>query len=165
MSFDLRQLRYFITVADELHFGRAAARLHIVQPAFSMQIKALEQYLGTELLTRSRQYVALTPVGAAFLREARHVVAEAEHAEAVARMAAEGRIGPLRVGYIGSAPFSGVMSRAISGFVRDFPDVELRLVELTAPEQVQRLRDGALDVGFVRLPLASAAGMDVVRLA
>jgi DNA-binding transcriptional LysR family regulator len=165
MSLDLRQLRYFIAVADELHFGRAAARLHIVQPALSMQIKALEQYLGAELLTRSRQHVALTPVGTAFLQEARRVVAQAEHAEAVGRRAADGQIGLLRVGYIGSAPFSGVLPRAISLFVRDFPDVELRLEELTMYEQVQRLRDGALDVGFVRLPLSSAAGMDVVRLA
>jgi len=165
MSLDLRQLRYFIAVADELHFGRAAARLHIVQPAISMQIKALEEHLGAELLTRSRQHVALTPVGAAFLREARLVVAQAEHAEAVGRRAADGQIGLLRVGYLGSAPFSGVMSRAILRFVRDFPDVELRLEELATHEQVQRLRDGALDVGFVRLPLASAAGMEVVPLA
>jgi DNA-binding transcriptional LysR family regulator len=161
---DIRLLRYFAVLADELHFGRAAARLHIVQPALSMQIKALEQHLGAELLTRSHQHVALTPVGTAFLREARRVVAQAEHAEAVGRMAAAGRIGPLRVGYLGSAPFSGVMSRAISMFVRDFPDVELRLEELVTHEQVQRLRDGALDVGFVRLPLASAAGLEVVRL-
>ena len=164
MSLDLRQLRYFIAVADELHFGRAAARLHIVQPALSMQIKALEQHLGAELLTRSRQHVALTSVGAAFLQEARRVVAQAERAEAVGRRAADGRIGLLRVGYIASAPFSGVLSRAMSSFVRDFPEVELRLEELGSPEQVQRLRDGALDVGFVRLPLASAAGIDVVRL-
>lgn len=161
---DLRQFRYFIAVAEELHFGRAAARLHIVQPALSMQIKALEKHLGAELLTRTRQGVALTPVGTSFLREARRAVAQAERAEAVGRKAAGGEIGLLRVGLVGSAPFSGLLSRVIASFLNSFPDVEMQLVELTSDEQVERLRDDVLDVGFLRLPLISGANFEVVRL-
>jgi DNA-binding transcriptional LysR family regulator len=164
MTMELRQLRYFIAVADELHFGRAAARLNIVQPALSMQIKALEAHLGVELLSRSRQHVALTPIGTAFLQEARRTIVQAEHAEAVGRRAAKGEIGILRIGYIGSAPFSGIMSKAIFSFRQSFPEVEMRLDELSVPDQVRRLKEETLDVGFVRLPLASAVGIRAVVL-
>jgi DNA-binding transcriptional LysR family regulator len=164
MTMELRQLRYFIAVADELHFGRAAARLNIVQPALSMQIKALEAHFGVELLSRTRQHVALTPIGTAFLLEARRTIVQAEHTEAVGRRAAKGEIGILRIGYIGSAPFSGIMSKAIFSFRQSFPEVEMRLDELSVADQVRRLKDETLDVGFVRLPLASAAGIRAMVL-
>src|SRR5262249_24470816 len=100
MRLDVKQLRYFVAVAEELHFGRAAARLHIVQPALSMQIKALEENLGTQLLTRTRQHVALTPTGEVFLGEARRAVEQVERAEAVGRRAVTGEIGRMSIGYV-----------------------------------------------------------------
>lgn len=165
MRLDVKQLRYFVAVAEELHFGRAAARLHIVQPALSMQIKALEENLGTQLLTRTRQNVALTAAGEAFLGEARRAVEQVERAEAVGRRAAGGEIGRMSIGYVSSAPFSGFMSRSISAFRQSYPHVEMRLEEMFMEEQVRRLQDGTLDVGFVRLPLASVSGLTVTKLA
>jgi LysR family transcriptional regulator, benzoate and cis,cis-muconate-responsive activator of ben and cat genes len=164
MSIETRTLRYFIAAAEELNFGRAAARLGIVQPALSAQIKSLEEKLGAVLLTRTRQRVELSPVGQIFLAEARRAVAQVERAEAVVRDAAEGRIGSLQVGYVGSAPFGRRMPRIISAFRRAYPDVRITLEELSPQKQVECLDAGTIDVGFVRLPLpGSTPGLQFIN--
>ncbi|WP_435633372.1 LysR substrate-binding domain-containing protein [Carnimonas bestiolae] len=157
-----RTLRYFVVLAEELHFGRAAARLNIVQPALSAQIKALEVSLGTELLHRSRRHVELTAAGERFLIEARRAVAQLDHAEEVGRQVALGKAGVLNIGFVGSAPFAKRLPWVISRFRRDWPDVELSLQEQNADDQMQHLHERTLDVGFVRLPLPGS--LDGLRL-
>ncbi len=146
---ELRHLRYFVAVAEELHFGRAAERLHIVQPALSKQVSALEQELGVQLLNRTKRRVSLTDAGEAFLGEAREVLRQSTHAIETARRAARGEHGRLEIGYVGPA-----IESILPGIVREYrdryPDVKLDLHELTSLMQMRRLREGVLDVGFLR---------------
>src|SRR5437870_13280001 len=121
---ELRHLRYFVTVASELHFGRAAARLFISQPALSQQIRSLEGELGLKLFERNRRGVRLTPEGEAFLAEARAVVQQAEHAADVARALAGGATGQLRIAHL-RAMFSGPPELVVREYVRRFPGVEM----------------------------------------
>jgi DNA-binding transcriptional LysR family regulator len=151
---DLRHLRYFVTVADELHFGRAAERLGIQQPPLSQQIQALERELGARLLDRGSRKVALTPIGALFLVEARATLAQAARAVAVVRRAAAGEIGEIRLGYTASSPFTVVMPQVIYAFRQRFPEVHLKLVGMTTREQLAALTDRRLDLAFVRSPFA-----------
>ncbi|MGY1746446.1 LysR family transcriptional regulator [Blastococcus sp. SYSU D00695] len=148
---ELRQLRYFVTVAEELHFGRAAARLHMSQPPLSAQVQKLEHTLGVRLLERSTRRTTLTPAGELFLRRAREILAAADAAADEAREADAGRRGRLRVGFVGSANFT-VLPPAIRAFRQDRPGVEVRLEALTSGEQVEALHAGTLDVGLIRLP-------------
>ncbi len=148
---ELRQLRYFVTLAEELHFGRAAAREHIVQSALSQQLQRLERELGVRLLERSTHHVALTLAGAAFLVEARQILAQTERAARVARSAA--RAGPsLRVGVIDASYDS--MPQILHEVQVRYPDLVIHQVEAGVPEQYQRLVDGRLDVGIGRAALA-----------
>lgn len=147
---ELRQLNYFVAVAEELHFARAAERLHIAQPALSMQIKALEQQLAVRLLERSKRSVALTAAGALFLDEARLTLRQARHAEEVGRQASRAELGRIAVGYSSSVPFTGALSTILRGFRAAHPNVELILSELTAPQQNEGLENGALDFGMFR---------------
>ncbi|TME28429.1 MAG: LysR family transcriptional regulator, partial [Chloroflexi bacterium] len=117
---ELRHLRYFVTVASELHFARAAQRLFISQPALSQQIRGLEGELGLKLLERNRRGVRLTPEGAAFLAEARAAVEQADHAAAVARALAEGATGQLRLAHL-RAMFSGPPELIVREYERRFP--------------------------------------------
>src|SRR5207302_7748859 len=119
---ELRHLRYFVTVASELHFGRAARRLFISQPALSQQIRGLEAELGLKLLERNRRGVRLTPEGAAFLAEARAVVQQADHAAVVARALAEGATGHLRLSYVVTVP-GGLPERVVREYQRRYPGV------------------------------------------
>ena len=121
---ELRHLRYFVTVASELHFGRAAARLFISQPALSQQIRGLEGELGLKLLERNRRGVRLTPEGAAFLAEAKAVIQHADRAADVARALAEGATGHLRMAHL-RAMFSGPPELVVREYARRFPGVEL----------------------------------------
>jgi DNA-binding transcriptional LysR family regulator len=148
---ELRQLRYFVAVAEELHFGRAAARLHMSQPPLSAQVQKLEREIGVRLLERSTRTIALTPAGELFYRRAREILSAAEAAEEEAREADAGRRGRLRVGFVGSANFT-VLPLAVRAFRQDRPKVEVRLEALTSGEQVEALHAGALDVGLIRLP-------------
>ncbi len=147
---DLRHLRYFIAVAEELHFGRAAERLHISQPPLSQQIRALEDELGAALFERTRRRVQLTDVGRSFLPAARRVIDEAHSAVNIARRAAKGAVGEIRVGFTGSLPFSELMPQIIYRFRRAYPDVQLSLHEHPSSRQITMLQDGELDVGFLR---------------
>jgi DNA-binding transcriptional LysR family regulator len=147
---DLKHLRAFVTVAEELHFGRAADKLGIAQPPLSLQIQALEAGLGVRLFERNRRRVALTDAGRQFLPEARATLAQAERAWASARRAARGELGRLEIGFTGSAPFNAAMPRIISGVRRRWPDLQLSLREMSTSAQFRALTDGSLDIGFVR---------------
>ena len=148
---ELRQLRYFVTLAEELHFGRAAEREHIVQSALSQQVQRLERELGARLLERSTHHVALTAAGAAFLIEARQILAHADRAAQAARNAA-GAAAPLRVGIIDSSYDS--MPQILHEVQARYPGLVIHQVEASAPQQYQLLSDGRLDVGVGRASLA-----------
>ncbi len=148
---DLRQLRYFIAVAEELHFGRAAARLFISQPALSFDIKKLEEQLGTQLLLRNNKSVKLTGAGQVLLVEARNLLLQVKR---LTQLSAEGDVGQLRVGFVNSMLYRG-LPRAMSRFEREHPNMEVVLGEMNSAEQAQALQRGQIDLGFVhwgRLP-------------
>lgn len=152
---ELRHLRYFVTVAEECHFGRAAERLHIAQPPLSQQIKQLEGDLGVQLLTRSTRKVELTAAGARYLERARAVLAAVDAAGAEASRVAAGEIGQLAVGFTGSATYE-LLPRLARVLREDSPGITLDLKgEMLTPVQVAALLDRTLDVGFLRPPVRS----------
>lgn len=150
---ELRHLRYFIAVAEELHFGRAAEQLGISQPPLSQQIQAMEEELGVRLFERTNRRVALSEVGRLFLPEARQVLAQLEQAVAVARRAQRGELGELKVGFTSSAPFTSTIPRAIRAFRQACPEVHLDLRELSSRGVAEAVHEGRLQVGVLR-PLA-----------
>ena len=147
---ELRHLRYFVAVAEELHFRRAAERLHMSQPPLSQQIRQLEEEVGATLLLRNQRKVELTAAGAAFLVRAREILDAVEDAARQARRVQRGEVGRLAVGFVGSAMYSFV-PELLRAFREQAPDIALRLHELGTTEQLRQLEDGRLDVGFVRL--------------
>jgi DNA-binding transcriptional LysR family regulator len=151
---ELRQLRYFVAVAEELHFRRAALRLHVSQPPLSQQIKGLEAELGCRLLERTRRRVELTPAGEAFLRDARAMLAELDVAVSTARAIDAGQAGVLRVSFVGSALLS-ILPAAVQRFRRARPGVEIELRERSTAEQLRALSTGVVDVALVRPPIQS----------
>lgn len=162
---ELRHLRYFVAVAEDLHFGRAAARLHIAQPPLSRQIRDLERELGAELFARVKGRVSLTHAGRAFLVEARRTLAQAERARATAQRAARGEVGRLRVGFVEAATYSGVLADVLGLFRARHPDVGLELFELSSLQQTEALREGRVEVGVLHsLPYDAAEWLGVERL-
>lgn len=151
-SIELRHLRYFLVLADELHFGRAAGRLRIAQPALSQQIVRLESLVGTELFSRTRREVRITPAGEALRPFAERAIADAEAGARAALRAAAGEVGQLTIGFIETAA-SRLVPLAVRRFRADRPDVGLTLLELGVEEQLERLRAGRLDIGIVRPPI------------
>lgn len=145
---DLRRLRYFVTVADELHFGRAAERLHIAQPPLTRHIASLENELGIRLFERSTRAVTLTPEGAQFLEHARQVIEAAEQAEVSAQRLAHGTAGRLAIGYTSSIPMSPAFSAIVRGFSREAPDVALTFREVAGTAQPRQIESGVLDIAF-----------------
>lgn len=152
---ELRLLRYFVTLAEELHFGRAAKRLSMTQPPLSQAIGGLERELGVRLLERTRRKVALTHAGGAFLEEARITLARAAQAVEVARRADRGEVGHLALGYLSATAYS-LLPLVLRDFRRGFPGVKLELKELTLPQQLEALRHGDVDIGLLRPPVADA---------
>jgi DNA-binding transcriptional LysR family regulator len=148
---ELRQLRYFVTLAEELHFGRAAEREHIVQSALSQQVQRLEREVGVRLVERSTHHVALTAAGVVFLLEARQILAHTDRAAVEARSAA-GAAAPLRVGIIDSSYDS--MPQILHEVQARHPGLVIHQVEAGVPGQYQQLADGRLDVGIGRAALA-----------
>ena len=146
---ELRHLRSFLAVAQELHFGRAAARLHISQPPLSQQIRRLEDEIGARLFRRTNRRVQLTPAGRAFLAEARQTIVSAQRAVGAAQRAERGEVGELIVGYVASATY-GPLPDVIRMFRKRLPEVELKLRNLRSVHQSQALLDRRIDVGFVR---------------
>jgi DNA-binding transcriptional LysR family regulator len=162
---ELRHLRYFVAVAEELHFSRAAERLHISPPSLTEQIRDLERELGAVLLTRTKRNVALTDAGTRFLEEARSTLRQAEHAAAVAKLAGRGELGQVEIGYASSAACSGLVTRAIAEYRREFPMVSLSLSLMQAARQLEQLTKGTLDVGFLRAPARYPTGISAVIIA
>jgi DNA-binding transcriptional LysR family regulator len=150
---DTRQLRYFVAVAERLHFGRAAAALHISQPPLSRAIRGLEEQLGARLLTRSRRRVELTAEGARLYEEAKKVLAQLERAALEVGAMAAGQSGQLRLGFVSLADY-GVLPGLLKGFKSARPGVSLALREMLSPDQAAALSAGELDFGLLLPPVA-----------
>ncbi|MEZ5155734.1 MAG: LysR family transcriptional regulator [Solirubrobacterales bacterium] len=162
MDFELRHLRYFLAVAEELHFGRAAGRVGVAQPAISQQIQRLETAVGARLFDRNRREVRLTPAGLAFREYAQRAVADAELGARAAQRAAAGTIGHITVGFLETAAGS-IVPQTVRQFRTERPDVDLTLRELGISPQIDGLQSGRLDVGFLRPPI-DADGLVLEKL-
>ncbi|SDZ13417.1 LysR family transcriptional regulator [Pseudomonas sp. NFIX28] len=157
---ELRHLRYFIAVAEELHFGRAAQALGISQPPLSQQIQVLEQEIGARLFERTNRRVELSEAGRLFLDEARQVLAQVDKAADVARRAQRGELGELKIGFTSSAPFNSNIPQAIFTFRQRFPEVRLMLREMSSTQVAEALMDESIQVGIMRpLPLPDELGV------
>ena len=159
---ELRHLRYFVAAAEELNFTRAAARLHIAQPALSVQIRKLETEIGVLLLSREGRNVKLTEAGQVFLDQAREILSQTHHGIILAQRAANGEIGHLTVGYNTPAELR-IFRQIVPAFRRTWADIHLTFHNMRSPEQFERLRRDELDVGFVWLP-APKEEFDVTEL-
>jgi DNA-binding transcriptional LysR family regulator len=160
---ELRHLRYFVAVAEELHFGRAAERLFIVQPALSKQIAALEKELGVPLFVRTKRHVEMTSAGASLLEDARQVLAQAEGAKTRAQLASRGEVGVLEIGFVAPVLYD-LMPHMLRAFRAEFPEVRLSLQELHSREVLNGLLSRDLHIGFTRLPVGTAEGLRVLPL-
>ncbi|MEI2264665.1 LysR family transcriptional regulator [Erwinia sp. CGal63] len=150
MNIELRHLRYFIAVAEELHFGRAAQRLAISQPPLSQQIQQLERQIGARLLARTNRSVELTPAGVRFLGDARQILQSVATAADKAARLHGGEEGVLRIGFTSSAPFIPEVSDALYTFRQRYPQVHLRMQEINTRQQLAPLQAGQLDLGVMR---------------
>jgi DNA-binding transcriptional LysR family regulator len=146
---ELRHLHYFIAVAEELHFSRAAERLCISQPPLSQQIRDLEEELGVKLFERTKRHVHLTEAGKVFLDRSYLLLAQLEQAIAATQRIGRGEVGQLAIGFVDSAMYTS-LPEMLKGFREQFPAVELRLQEMTTAQQIQALYDKQIDVGIVR---------------
>lgn len=149
---DPRKLRYFVAVAEELHFGRAARRLNVSQPPLSIQIRALESELGTSLFTRTRRNVALTEAGRTLLAEARKILLQLDHARAAVQRAGRGEVGRLVIGFITPVEYN-VLPGLVGEFRRRYPDVLLTLRETMSDQQLAELDTEMLDIGLLTAPV------------
>jgi DNA-binding transcriptional LysR family regulator len=147
---ELRHLRYFVAVAEELHFTRAALRLNIAQPPLSQQIRTLEAELGVQLFVRTRRSVALTDAGHALLPKAREVLSATQALPQQLQRVARGEVGVLRIGFSSTLPLTKVLRDVVADHRRSHPDVALNLREMHSQRQFDALRRGELDVGLVR---------------
>ncbi|GGF00439.1 transcriptional regulator [Aliidongia dinghuensis] len=150
--FELSQLRCFIAVAEEGHFGRAALRLHMTQPPLSRQIQILETTLGVSLINRSNRVVSLTPAGRSFLNDARRIIKLSEEARLSVRRIASGTAGALAIGFIPATSYE-LLPRLVSAAAVELPGIELVLKELVTADQLDGLSTRRLDVGILRLPV------------
>jgi DNA-binding transcriptional LysR family regulator len=161
---NLRQLRYFVALGEELHFGRAAQRLGLAQPGLTQQMQRLEQQLGVALLDRSQRRVTLTAAGAVLLEEGRRVLAQAERAVALTERAGRGEVGRLVLGVAESASYT-ILPELLRAYRRDFPDVDLSVRLMTTPAQVTAVRSGEIDAGVARTPVDTAGlGARTIRV-
>src|ERR1700730_601507 len=149
---ELRQIRSFLSIAETLHFGRTAEMIHLSQPALSLQIRALEDEIGVKLLERNRRKTALTPAGVAFREDATGALLLLDQAVHKAKLAANGKLGILRIGFISTAG-----NEIVPGIIRQFrelnAEVEFSLRNVLTTDQIQMLEAGSLDIGFLRLPI------------
>ena len=161
---ELRHLRYFVAVAGERHFTRAAKKLGIAQPPLSQQIRQLEDEIGTPLFTRAPRGVALTAAGEAFLPHAEAALREAERARVAARRVSRGDLGEIRIGFTSAASLNPVVPAVISAFRTACPDVELRLVVEATTPLLTRLAQDLVDVAFVRPTTAERESLRAIPL-
>jgi len=150
MNIELRHLRYFIAVAEELHFGRAALRLNISQPPLSQQIMQLETETGARLFNRTNRSVQLTAAGEQLLSDARAILLQVEQASDRAARLHRGEEGELRIGFTSSAPFTAVVSDALFRFRQRWPQVHIKMQEINTRQQLVPLHEGLLDLGVMR---------------
>lgn len=162
MTMELRHLRYFVAVAEELNFTRAAERLHIAQPPLSQQIRQFEDELGVELFHRTKHRVQLTDAGREVLAEAQRTLAQANKVAIVARRSAQGLAGGLNIGFSSSAPHT-VLPKILRAFCSKFAAITLKLHELSTEQQLECLTAGSIDVGFIRLPVENADASLIVE--
>ena len=151
--FDLNQLRCFVTVAEELHFGHAAARLNMTQPPLSRQVQVLEHIVEAALLERTSRSVKLTPAGRSFLPEARRILKLAEEAAQIARRIATGKSGSLKIGFTAAAAY-GFLPELVAACRTTLPEADLSLQEMVTGEQIEALASGQIDAGLLRPPIA-----------
>ena len=156
---DLRRLRYFVAVAERLHFGQAAQALHISQPPLSRAIRALEDELGVTLFARTRRRVELTAAGARLLEDTRRLVSQLEHTVQELRAMASGERGRLRIGFVSLADY-GVLPGLLRSYKAAHPQVQLALREMLSPEQALALAAGDLDFGLLLPPINGAARLE-----
>jgi LysR family hca operon transcriptional activator len=152
--FGRHHLRYFIAVAEELNFSKAAERLHTAQPSLSFQIRSLEEIVGTPLFYRNKRHVELTEAGRTFLGQARFILQYMEHAIALASRAARGEVGHITIGCLPGVE-GKIFSRVLPLMQTRFPEVALSLRNLSTPEQLAALENGEIDVGFLRGPITN----------
>jgi DNA-binding transcriptional LysR family regulator len=150
---ELRHLRYFIAVAEQLHFGQAAEMLGIAPPTLTVQIQQIERTLDAQLFTRTKRSVALTQAGEAFLVEARAALEQFERAVNIGRRAGRGELGRVKLGFVGSAAFSGVLQQQVRAFREARPHVFIDTHEFPMDELPALLEDGRVDIAFVRMPV------------
>ena len=160
MNLELRQLRYFVTVAEELHFGKAALRLHMTQPPLSQTIQALEQLVGATLFERNRRGVALTPAGTALLPEARRLLAQAQELPQLVQRAAAGEVGRLALAFVSSADYS-VLPPFLRAYRAAYPQVQITLQEATSDLQLDDLLHNRIDAGLLIPPLPDKARLEL----
>ena len=160
---ELRHIRSFLAIAETLHFGRTAELIHLSQPALSLQIRALEEEVGVRLFERNRRKTTLTAAGAAFRDDAAAALSQLNQAIRRARLAANGKLGLLRIGFVSTAG-----SEIVPNIVRQFrelnPEVEFSLRNILTAEQIQMLETGTLDIGFLRIPIGEHSTLDVVTV-
>ena len=161
---ELRHLRYFVAVAEELHFTRAALRLNIAQPPLSQQIRALEGELGVQLFLRTRRSVALTDAGHALLVRAREMLAATRSLPGELQRVARGEVGLLRIGFSSTLPLTKLLRDVVADHRRTHPDVALNLREMHSQQQFDGLLRGELDVGLVRYNESAPEGIRLVVL-
>ena len=160
---ELRQIRSFLSIAETLHFGRTAELIHISQPALSLQIRALEEEVGVRLFERNRRKTTLTAAGFAFRDDAAAALSQLEQAVRRARLAASGKLGLLRIGFVSTAG-SEIVPNIVRQFRESNPEVEFSLRNILTAQQVEMLEAGSLDIGFLRLPIGEQSALDVVTV-
>src|SRR6185369_13574305 len=146
---ELRHLRYFVAVGEEQHYGRGAQRLRVAQPALSRQIQALEEEVGFKLFERLPRGVKLSTAGRLFLDEAQRILQEVDEATKRAKRVAFGQSGTLRVGFVESMSWHGVVPDSFRQFRKQQPDAELQIKPLSSLEQIAAVRSGQMDAGFM----------------
>ena len=159
---EFRQLRYFVTVAQQLHFGKAAERLQITQPALSKQIRVLETELGIELFIRTKRTVKLTKAGEVFLEQAQQLLKQASVAIQLAKRTASGELGRLTIGFTPTATYT-VLPELIRRFRSHYPQVEVEMLDLSTEAQVTAINKGEIDLGLLHPPIDSR-GLEIYPL-
>ncbi|WP_219273267.1 LysR family transcriptional regulator [Pseudomonas sp. Xaverov 83] len=161
---EIRHFRYFLAVARQRNFTRAAEQLGIAPPTLSRQIQDMENTLGTRLFIRQQREVSLTEAGAALLIEAEATVRQFEFAQRNAQRAGRGEIGHIELGYVASAVYSGLLQRQVQSFCGDFPDVSMSVRESPMPTLPGLVAEGRFDIGYIRSPMTLPEGVEAVRL-